>query len=200
MSCNRFRKIKKTNRCFDHIDELILANSKSEDEKYDSIIAHYKATHSERDKHLADIKNAAKIENAIVLAATARDAEGRKHGHQNLIPPSDLQQFSDSILMRKDDIVAADSFGQLYNIIKESKVEGVGDLCIYDTAHRLGHYLGLSPDVIYLHRGTKEGATKLIGKIKEAYISKDMLPVPFQREDLSNSELEDILCIYKKYF
>lgn len=200
MSCSNFRLEPKNCGCFASSKELIINENMSEDERYNAIIAHYKATYSESDKHLLDVKNAATIEIAIKLAATARDAKGYKHGHQNLISPYTLEQFSDKVHMRKDEIASATSFKQLHSIVKACRIKGIGELCIYDTAHRLGGYLNLPPDSIYLHRGTKQGAIKLIGKVKGACVSKDMLPAAFQREDLSNPELEDILCIYKKYF
>lgn len=200
MSYCTLKPIKKNCGCFASSNELIINENMSEDGRYNAVIKHYKATHSESDKHLLDVKNAATIEIAIKLAATARDAKGYKHGHQNLIPSTTLEMFSDEVLMRKDEIASATSFKQLHGIVQSCRIKGIGELCIYDTAHRLGGYLNLPPKSIYLHRGTRQGAIKLIGKVKGSCISKADLPGAFQQEDLSNSELEDILCIYKKYF
>jgi len=80
-------------------------------------------------------------------------------------------------------------------------VKGVGELTIYDTANRIGAHLGLKPEHIYLHAGTKKGAEKLLGhRIKAKHINAHDLPPAFQNKALSNAALEDILCIYKDQF
>jgi hypothetical protein len=89
------------------------------------------------------------------------------------------------------------SFSELIASIQHSKIKGIGDLTIYDTAQRIGNYLGIQPDKIYLHRGVRTGAEILLGKIKTKFIIKDQLPAPFSKSDLSAADFEDILCIYK---
>jgi hypothetical protein len=67
---------------------------------------------------------------------------------------------------------------------------------VYDTAVRIGAYLGLEPDRVYLHAGTRRGARALgLGAGRE-WLEIRELPVQFRR--LNGRRLEDILCIYKR--
>lgn len=165
------------------------------------IIDHYKQDIANRpDAWLIDCKNSKTIEQAIELAATAKNFAGKKHGHQNLIPTATLDKFAVELLNKVNDLQVASSFTDLIAIIEKCKIKGIADLTIYDTANRIGSFLGLTPDKIYLHRGTKTGAKKILGKIKGKTIDKTDLPLPFQNNNLTNGEIEDILCIYKNKF
>lgn len=92
-------------------------------------------------------------------------------------------------------------FTSLLGIVESCKVKGIGELTCYDTANRISCKIGVYPDKIYLHAGTKKGADKLFGKrIKKRFIDKSELPEPFKSSELDCAELEDILCIYKLRF
>jgi hypothetical protein len=69
----------------------------------------------------------------------------------------------------------------------------IGPLAVYDITQRIGRYLGLEPEDVYLHRGTREGA-RALGLCGET-VKKDQFPAAFQR--LSAAEIEDCLCIFK---
>jgi hypothetical protein len=76
---------------------------------------------------------------------------------------------------------------------------GFGDLFFYDVATRIGHYLHLAPSHVYLHAGTRDGAKQMGLSGRGGRLSP--ADVPFQMMDsLSPSEIEDFLCIYKRYF
>jgi hypothetical protein len=99
------------------------------------------------------------------------------------------------------DIEAAENFDGLHSIVRLacSSVQGTGPLYCYDVAHRIGLHLGLHPDVIYLHTGTREGAKALgINVTGRDHIALSDLPKPLQV--LSAAEAEDVLCIYKSWF
>jgi len=121
----------------------------------------------------------------------------KKHDHQWRISEITLERFTVSVMDKKDNLTKVRTFSELISIIESCKITGIGNLTIYDTAHRIGNYLGIQPDKIYLHRGTKTGAINLLEKIDSKYITKSHLPIPFQNANLSCSEIEDILCIYK---
>jgi hypothetical protein len=70
-------------------------------------------------------------------------------------------------------------------------VQGIGKLMVYDIAHRIGAYLGKSPMLVYLHRGTKEGAA-VLGFHGET-LDPAVLPTAFSQ--LTPTEIEDCLCI-----
>ncbi|NDV85038.1 hypothetical protein, partial [Bacteroides sp. 51] len=61
------------------------------------------------------------------------------------------------------------------NLLTKYKIKGIGPLAIYDAAIRLGIYRGIQPEVIYLHRGSLQGAIKLLGKIRSSTIKREDL-------------------------
>jgi hypothetical protein len=172
-----------------------------------NIINHYRRNYGvQRDRHIIHSRNQPNLGAAIFQAAIAKDDSGKKHGHQNLIKPDLLQQFAIHLCEEEESFRRARSFDDIINNIKKNvdkrpTLKGVGELTIYDTALRIGSFLGLTPDKIYLHRGTRKGARKLIVNLRgKHYINKNELPVPLQDPTLSEAEIEDILCIYKDRF
>jgi len=166
--------------------------------KIESIIKAYKKLRQNNsDTCLIDCMNSKTLEQAIKLAATAKNFQGKKHDHQHRISDITLDRFAVSIMEKMDELMKVKTYSELISTIESCRIKGIADLTIYDTAHRIGNYLRIQPDKIYLHRGTKTGANNLLGKIESKYITKNQLPKPFQKVDLTCSEIEDILCIYK---
>ncbi len=54
-------------------------------------------------------------------------------------------------------------------------------------------YLGIEPDLVYLHRGARQGAAVL--GLNGATLDPKQLPKSFRQ--LTPAEIEDVLCIYK---
>ena len=77
-------------------------------------------------------------------------------------------------------------------------VRGIGTLAVYDTAHRLGLFLGLEPTRVHLHAGTRAGAMKLGLDVSRGWLSMGDLPIELRH--LTPAEVEDVLCIYKDRF
>ena len=73
------------------------------------------------------------------------------------------------------------------------EVARFGKLASYDVAHRIGAYLNLVPDYIYLYAGTADGA-KALGLWGDK-VEKSKFPKSLQR--LSPAQIEDFLCIFK---
>ena len=95
------------------------------------------------------------------------------------------------------DVKKCRSFDELHSLVEKTigSFSGIGELTVYDTAHRLGAYLGLRPEYVYLHAGTLEGAKALGIKTNEKKIAISRLPAEFKR--LSPEQIEDCLCVYK---
>jgi len=93
-------------------------------------------------------------------------------------------------------IKKASTFARLYDLIaaKAGELHGIGGLTVYDTARRLGAFLRLEPDRVYLHAGTREGA-RLFGLTDREWVLPSDLPRSFRR--LTAGEIEDCLCIYR---
>ena len=94
-------------------------------------------------------------------------------------------------------LTACKSFHELHTVIGEllSPISGLGELYIYDTAVRIGAYLGLAPEFVYLHAGTRKGARALGLGRGRAYLEIRELPGPLQA--LSADEAESFLCIFR---
>ncbi len=134
---------------------------------------------------------------AINAAGMARDARGKRFAHQCRVRKKALRECTSRLLARRSTVAAAGSFDELHRIVESAIVDllGVGDLMVYDTSLRLGARLGLCPQVVYLHAGTRQGA-KAIGLDRgHRTLKMSELPPAFQR--LEPCEVEDCLCIYK---
>ncbi len=171
-------------------------------QKLKNIISNYKEWKRENpDTWIEHCKTQKKIENAIIYAALAENHLGKRNRHQRRLKKSSLEKFAANLIDKIEQIRDTRTFDELLKIVKSCKIKGVGELTCYDTANRIGAKLKLTPDLIYLHAGTKKGAKNLLGKrLKDKFIRKADLPSPFQINDLTPAEIEDILCIYKNKF
>ena len=90
---------------------------------------------------------------------------------------------------------ACRSFDDLHRTVHDriGGIHRIGELAVYDISCRIGAFVGLSPNRVYLHAGTRKGAQAL--GLRGATVHKNDLPPEFGR--LSPAEIEDCLCIYK---
>jgi hypothetical protein len=172
------------------------------EKKLQDIISHYKRYRAANPEtwflHCAQQNT---IEEAIYVAAVARNHEQKKNKHQWRLKNIDLEKFAVALVDKADDIKQSTSFDELLAKIELYKTHGIGTLTVYDTAERIGVFMNIFPDKIYLHAGVKVGAEKILGrKLQEKYILKEHLPRLFQQSDLHCGAIEDILCLYKDVF
>jgi hypothetical protein len=103
------------------------------------------------------------------------------------------------LVQKENEIKRVKSFDELLNVIESVNSKRIASLTQYDTAVRIGAYLNLFPEKIYLHTGTKIGVRNLLGKLNgKKYIEIKDLPSEFQKYSLT--ALEDIFCHYKDCF
>jgi hypothetical protein len=126
-----------------------------------------------------------------------RGEDEKRHDHQRRIPVDILEVAKRRLQECANELRNASSFDELYALIesKIGNVSGIGDLTVYDVAHRIGAYLNLEPQSVYLHAGTRDGA-RLFG-LQGREIHHYELPLAFQK--LSPAEIEDCLCIYREH-
>jgi hypothetical protein len=119
---------------------------------------------------------------------------GHKHAHQYRIRSSLLNEAERRLQDVKVELTRAADFDGLHDTIERSigSMHGIGPLTVYDVAHRIGAFVGKDPVLVYLHRGTKQGAAHL-GFKGRAFLDPRELPSAFAR--LSAAEIEDCLCI-----
>jgi hypothetical protein len=117
----------------------------------------------------------------------------KRHPHQYRIPGALLQSVERQLQHGSRKLLLCKSFETLHDEIKGriGWIKGIGPLTIYDIAHRIGAYIGRSPKLVYLHRGTAMGARRLgfTGKT----LDPKLLPSAFSQ--LEPAEIEDFLCI-----
>ena len=143
------------------------------------------------------------LKRAIKESAIAIGPNGKKHPHQRRIPKKILKKVARILVKNKGKINHCNSFEDLINLVyqKVKKVKGFGELCVYDTALRIGASKNIYPEkMVYIHAGTDVGCKNL--KLKNSnYKVWKVLPVdnnlPKPLRKLKAYEIEDFLCIYK---
>jgi hypothetical protein len=98
------------------------------------------------------------------------------------------------------DVEACCDFDALHALVLRliDPIPRIAELTVYDTSLRIGAKLGLYPRTVYLHRGSRDGARALGLDRHAPFLRVEELPQPFRR--LEPFEVEDCLCIYKKFF
>lgn len=116
------------------------------------------------------------------------------HGHQCRV----AAKLPEGLRVSLNDNIQPESFNsfhELYLWVESvaSRVNGIGSTTIYDVARRLGVWVELEPEMVYLHAGTAKGAKKLgvTGKVAPL----NAFPLEIQR--LGATHAENFLCIYK---
>lgn len=172
------------------------------DQKFKAIISDYKArfVSCKQEPWIEFSRNQRSLRDAVRVSSLCINEEGKRHPHQYRIPQKVLEGVHIELVQNIRKVNRVRSFDELYQLISSFEIFGIGKLTTYDIATRIGAYLKLKPDRVYLHAGTRTGAKKLLGKISKPYLIKDDLPKPFRTSSLSYSEIEDILCIYKDDF
>jgi hypothetical protein len=134
---------------------------------------------------------------ALKYASQAIDSDEKRQKHQHRIPKSALVLAHEALAAIEEELVKAASFDDLLNQVELSvrPIRGIGELYIYDTTQRFGAYLGLYPQVVYLHSGTRAGVVAMgfSGRLK--FVEVSAFPEEFR--GLQPYEIEDVLCIYK---
>lgn len=143
-------------------------------------------------------EEAATLREAITRAARAERPDGKRHDHQRRLPPATLREAERALLAIEPALAGALTFHELMRLVEDAfdPIRGAGELFVYDTALRIGAKLGLQPDSVYLHRGTRGGARRFHPAPRGTTLDLGAVPRPLRRR-LSPSEIEDFLCIYK---
>lgn len=150
-------------------------------------------------KEFRSFKNDPSLRDCIRRAARALDENDCKHPHQWRVPPAALNAFA-NILTRKESVIAqCESFKELFAIVEGASkhIWRHAELTVYDTAWRIAGRLGLEPEAVYLHTGTRKGA-RALGITGRGPVPVKQLPNGVWK--LKARELEDCLCLYRDRF
>jgi len=163
------------------------------------VVDSYLSMHKKRaEKERSWFQTQLSLKEVIRVAALAQSDQGKRLDHQRRIKGAVLEDSYKALLEKIDDIESCSSFDELIDLIAVTirPIHGIGELAVYDTALRIGAYLDLFPDKVYLHAGTRTGARNLGLDIDRPCIPLSEFPREFQ--ELSAEHIEDVLCIYKK--
>lgn len=119
------------------------------------------------------------------------------HDHQRRVGRRRLADLARELARDLPGIRAASSFPDLLAIVdkRTDSLVRVGPLTAYDVAHRIGRYLNIAPDCVYLHAGTRKGAHALGLPGRSGKLEVSELPTPLNR--LTPAQAEDVLCIFE---
>ena len=166
--------------------------------RLEGIVAAYLRDHANgEERYLRFYQIQKTLPDAVTKAALAELPNGGRFSHQWRIPGQVLAQARDALL--KLDYGTVRTFAELYETVAVAlrPIRGIGLLTIYDTAHRIGAFLKLSPETVYLHAGVRMGAKALGLGDWRAKLPMSAFPPAFQR--LRPEQVEDCLCIYKSH-
>jgi hypothetical protein len=164
---------------------------------YDAVVADYIRSHRPRAAREVDFfRKLPSLSDAVHFAALARTASGKRHDHQRRISASALSEAEQRLQAAMPTLKKCHDFADLHVALETMlrPVHGLGDLYMYDTATRIGAFLGLEPEQVYLHAGTAVGA-RALGFNGTDVLDPATLPPAFRA--LKPREVEDCLCIYK---
>jgi hypothetical protein len=136
------------------------------------------------------------LANAITTAGFALSPSGKRLHHQRRVPQAVLDEWTKALRAASAQMQRAKWFDDLHQILAGIGYDlvGIGKLTVYDTALRIGAFLRLEPDRVYLHAGTQQGA-RALGLRGRGALEVSALPAQFHL--LTPAEIEDVLCIYK---
>ncbi len=135
---------------------------------------------------------------AIQTAGRARKKDGKCEDHQRRVGIRVLSEFERRLQRRRAAIGRCRSFAELHDLIKASRIPGVGRLTVYDTATRIGAHMGLAPEEVYLHAGARVGARALGLDFRSKRLDPRSLPPAVQA--LKPGSVENFLRIFKDRF
>ena len=144
------------------------------------------------------------LQAAISRAGLAEDPYRKRYDHQHLIPKDVLRTWGKKLLEQEKKLGTAKTFAELHElvVVASQSESGAGELLTYDTAVRIGAWLELEPETIYLHAGSRKGAGALanlfdIDATLETLIVEALPP---ELHTLKPRHIENFLCIFAKTF
>lgn len=135
------------------------------------------------------------IKEAVARASRAERPDGKRHDHQRRLRLEALGKAARGVEGTSWKVFK--HFSQLHSYLESriGAIPGIGELMVYDTALRIGARLGLEPEVVYLHRGTRSGLKALGFNPRRPTVPLHELPGALT--SLRPHEAEDCLCIYR---
>lgn len=117
------------------------------------------------------------------------------HSYQHRLNYALLEEQAEAYLGIKNKIRNTNTFGELFDLLRRHRLDGVGRLTCYDAAVRIGSYFRLCA-VTYLYTGTIVGYRNLGLRASGDTPTFESQPKPLQ--SLSPSDLKNFLYLFSK--
>lgn len=160
------------------------------------------------DRWMVSVKKQLSLENAVKISCSCKDEVNYTHPHSRRLIKKNLDAITNNLLLNINKIKNVKNFHELYCIILKNKVLGVGELTMYDIGIRIGYYLNIYPDYIYLHASPTISARLLgifrkarkINDAKSLYLIREDLPDDIKNSNLTIMQIEQLLCACEECF
>jgi hypothetical protein len=164
------------------------------------VIRHYRANYQAVPMRELDYFATRESDEDAVGEAAMCSMGGKRLSHQQRRSRSTLEEARRRLLANLPLLRSATTFEQLHDDVEViiGSIHDIGALTVYDIALRIGARFDLSPERVYLHSGTRDGARVLGLAWRSESLAMTELPEPLQA--LAAREVEDVLCIYKNDF
>ena len=143
---------------------------------------------------------------AVWIAVASKRRNGKMHSHQTKVTKDARRAFGYAIIARFDSSpfygeriprrLVGYEFDEFHDTLWAIKPAGIGPLTTYDVAVRVGAYLRLEPDRIYLHTGARAGWEALV-RGHEVSFRVSRAAWPRALRELTADQAEDFLCTYR---
>lgn len=158
------------------------------------------------------------FERAVEVAVKSRRPDGRMHNHQTKVREADRGDFGDRIMGvwgRDWHRFKGSGFDNWYDRLEDiaREIPGIGAVTTYDVAVRIGAWMGIEPESLYLHAGVRLGWLALEG-VPGTCVEVGVHDPRFLRgakrvrrqwwpeifRDFKADDFEDFLCTYRGVF
>lgn len=141
------------------------------------------------------------LRTAIHRAVRSRRPNGKFHHHQSKQSPY-LPAYEAVLMAHRNRLRRARDFHELYLLLRGYTVRGIAQMAWYDIGTRIGAYLRLEPEKLYMHTGVLMGLKALnqvgydIDLRAREWIEIEELPVCLRK--VKPDFAEDFLCTYRE--
>jgi hypothetical protein len=154
----------------------------------------------EAPKGAAEIAHWQRVSLPVVLSDAGRgnDHTGKRHPHLTRLQTSALLEARRRLMSNQDLFRSCRSFHEVLETVRRltDDICGYEEMAEYDTAMVVGAHLGLLPERIYLHRGTRQGAANMGFAVRHReYL--ELTELPDGLAVLEPYQIEDFFCLFE---
>ena len=154
-----------------------------------------------RDTVVDYCKKSESFTQAIERACRCRNELGKKHNHQSKVQDKILMAWAARLIEKLPPMFK--DFDDLYDTLYALRIKGIGPVTHYDVATRIGAYLNLEPEQLYLHAGVLDGWKLLhdtrIYNMRSWPFRIERYHWPKALRALPADQVEDLLCAYRTF-